>query len=80
MDFDGEFAVAYFGFSNIYGNKENLNHFINEINSQEVLKMGYEQTYKNYINTKEKSKIEYKKCGSGVYFIKIHKLQKILQV
>ena len=64
---DGEFAVAYFGLSNIYGNQKNLEHFLNEINSQEVLKMGYEQTYKNDINIKEKSKDEYTICGSGVY-------------
>ena len=65
--FDGEFAVAYFGLSNIYGNSKNLNHFLNEINSQEVLKMGYEQIYKNDINIQDESKNEYKKCGSGVY-------------
>ena len=67
MDHDGVFAVAYFGLSNIYGNKKNLSHFFSEINSEEALKMGYEQTYKNDINIKEKSKNEYKNCGKGVY-------------
>ena len=66
-DREGVFAVAYLGLSNIYGNKKNLNNFLNEINSQEVLKMGYEQTYKNDINTKKKSLKEYPKCGKGVY-------------
>ena len=67
IDHDGVFAVAYLGLSNIYGNKENLSHFMNEINSQEALKIGYEQTYKNDINIKDKSKNEYEKCGNGVY-------------
>ena len=40
---------------------------MNEINSQEALKIGYEQTYKNDINLKDKSKNEYEKCGNGVY-------------
>ena len=64
---DGEFAIAYFGLSNIYGNAKNLNHFLNEINSEQVLKMGYEQIYKNDTNIKDKSKKEYEKCGCGVY-------------
>ena len=64
---DGVFAIAYLGLSNIYGNKANLEHFLNEIKSQEVLKMGYEQTYKNDINIFDKPKNEYKKCGNGVY-------------
>ena len=63
----GEFAVAYFGLSNIYGNENNLNHFLNEIDSQDVLKMGYEQIYKNDININVQSKDEYEKCGNGVY-------------
>ena len=63
----GEFAVAYLGLSNVYGNKNNLNKFLNEINSIEVLKNGYEQTYKNDINKRDKSKKEYVKCGNGVY-------------
>ena len=66
-DHDGVFAVAYLGLSNIYGNKKNLSHFMNEINSQEALKIGYEQTYKNDLNIKDKSKNEYQKCGNGVY-------------
>ena len=40
MDGPNVFAVAYFGLSNIYGNKKNLNNFMNEINSQETLKAG----------------------------------------
>ena len=64
---DGVFAIAYLGLSNIYGNKENLAYFLNEINSEEVLKMGYEQTYKNDINIFDNSKNEYQKCGNGVY-------------
>ena len=59
----GEFAVAYFGLSNIYGNKKNLNLFLNEINSKEVLKMGFEQIYKNDKDKRNPSQ----KCGSGVY-------------
>ena len=46
---------------------KNLNLFLNEINSQEALKIGYEQTYKNDINMRDKSKNKYKKCGNGVY-------------
>ena len=67
IDGPNVFAVAYFGLSNIYGNKKNLNNFMNEINSQETLKAGYEQIYKNDENIYEVSKSEFKKCGTGVY-------------
>ena len=67
VDREGTFVTAYLGLSNVYGNKKNLNLFLNEINSQEVLKMGYEQTYKNDINIKIKSLKEYPKCGNGIY-------------
>ena len=40
---------------------------MNEINSQETLKAGYEQIYKNDENINEVSKSEFKKCGTGVY-------------
>ena len=60
---DGEFAVAYFGISNIYGNKNNMKLFFKEIISQDALKMGYEQTYKNDIDLRNPSQ----KCGSGIY-------------
>ena len=59
----GEFAVAYFGLSNIYANKKNLSHFLTEINSKEALKMGYEQTYKNDKDIRNPEK----KCGGGIY-------------
>ena len=74
VDHEGVFAVAYFGLSNIYGNKKNLSHFLSEITSQETLKVGYEQTYKNDINIKEKSKNEYKQCGNGVYLFQDPKI------
>ena len=74
FDHEGVFAVAYFGLSNIYGNKKNLSHFLSEITSQETLKVGYEQTYKNDINIKEKSKDEFKKCGNGVYLFQDPKI------
>ena len=64
---DGVFATAYLGLSNIYGNKDNLNKFLNEIKIPEVLKFGYEQTYKNDANIESNSKEEYQKCGNGVY-------------
>ena len=67
---EGEFAVAYFGLSNIYGNKKNLFHFLNEIDSKEALNMGYEQTYKNDIDLKNPQK----KCGSGVYLFQNPKI------
>ena len=63
----GEFAVAYFGLSNIYGNKKNMNHFLNEINSKNALNAGYEQIYKNDENIFKDSKGEFQKCGTGVY-------------
>jgi len=60
---DGVFAVAYFGISNIYGNKKNLYNFLHEIASKDVLKIGYEQTYKNDQDLRNPSQ----KCGSGIY-------------
>ena len=63
MDKDGVFAVAYFGLSNIYGNKNNLNHFFNEIFSEKASNIGYEQTYSNDKDLRNPSK----KCGNGVY-------------
>ena len=71
---EGVFAVAYLGLSNIYGNKKNYSNFMNEINLKEALKIGYEQTYKNDINIKEKSKGEYKTCGNGVYLFQDPKI------
>ena len=71
----GEFAVAYFGLSNIYGNKNNLTHFLSEINSKEALNMGYEQTNQNdddIKNLTKKSKVEF-------ICFKIQKFQKIPQ-
>ena len=66
-DKEGVFAVAYLGLSNIYKNQKNLEQFLNEINSEKVLKMGYEQTYKDDININKNSKNEFNKCGNGVY-------------
>ena len=63
FNIEGEFAVAYFGLSNIYGNKKNLSHFLSEINSKEALNMGYEQIYKNDKDLRNPTK----KCGSGIY-------------
>ena len=70
MDKDGVFAVAYFGLSNIYGNKNNLNHFFNEIFSEKALKIGYEQTYSNDKDLRNPSK----KCGNGVYLFQDPKI------
>ena len=64
---EGEFAVAYFGLSNIYGNKKNMNLFLNEINSKNALNAGYEQLYKNDDNVFEGTKDKFQKCGAGVY-------------
>ena len=66
-DNKGVFAIAYLGLSNIYQNQKKLEQFLNEINSEKVLKMGYEQIYKDDINIKTESKNEYDKCGNGVY-------------
>ena len=71
---DGIFAIAYLGLSNIYGKKDNLNKFLNEIKIPEVLKMGYEQTYKNDANIESDSKAEYQKCGNGVYLFQDPKI------
>ena len=70
----GEFAVAYFGLSNIYGNKKNMSHFLNEINSKDALNAGYEQIYKNDENIFENSKGEFQKCGTGVYLFQNPKI------
>ena len=64
---DGVFAVAYLSLSNTYGNKNNLTHFLNEINTKEVLNLQCDKTYKNDINMNPNSKNEYPKCGNGVY-------------
>ena len=69
-DKDGVFAVAYFGISNIYGNKDNLNLFFDEILSEKVLNIGYEQTYCNDKDLKNPSK----KCGNGVYLFQDPKI------
>ena len=79
-DKEGVFAIAYLGLSNIYRNQKNLEQFLNEINSEKVLKMGYEQTYKDDINIKTNSKNEYDKCGNESIYFKIQILQRILQV
>ena len=70
MDKDGVFAVAYFGLSNIYGNKSNLKHFFNEIFSEKALNIGYEQTYSNDKDLRNPSK----KCGNGVYLFQDPKI------
>ena len=62
------------GLSNVYGNKDNLNKFLNEIKIQEVLKMGYEQVYKNDVNIESDSNNEYQKCGNGVYLFQDPKI------
>ena len=62
-DKDGVFAVAYFGISNIYSNKKNLNNFLEEIASPDTLKIGYEQTYKDDQDIRHPTQ----KCGSGIY-------------
>ena len=62
-DREGVFAVAYFGLSNIYGNKKNYIEFLNEIKSETALRIGYEQVYKNDINLRNPGE----KCGNGVY-------------
>ena len=64
------FAVAYFGISNIYGNKNNLNHFLNEINSQKALNSGYEQSYKNDKDLRN----PFQKCGNGIYLFQDPKI------
>ena len=61
-DKEGVFAIAYFGLSNIYGNKVNSFQFLNEINSNEALKKGYDQIYKNDDDLRNPGK----KCGCGV--------------
>ena len=67
---EGEFAVAYYGISNVYGNKQNLNKFLNEINIKEALTMGYDQTYKNDIDLNNPNQI----CGNGVYLFQDPKI------
>ena len=68
-DQKGVFAVAYFGISNIYGNKKN-NNFLSEIKELNVMNMTYEQTYKNDINIRNKQE----KCGNGVYLFQDPKI------
>jgi len=67
---DGEFAVAYFGISNIYGNKYNMKLFFQEIISKDVLKMGYEQTYKEDKDLRN----PLQKCGNGIYLFQDPKI------
>ena len=55
-DKEGVYAIAYFGLSNVYGNKQNYIEYINEIKSEEALKIGYEQTYKNDIDLRNPDK------------------------
>ena len=65
-----EFAVAYFGISNIYGNEENLNKYMEEIASINILKMGYEQIY----SSDEDLRHPYTKCGNGIYLFQNPKI------
>ena len=67
---NGEFAVAYFGISNLYGNKKNMSYFLHEIYSKDVLKMGYEQTFENDLDLRNPTK----KCGNGVYLFQDPKI------
>ena len=66
----GVYAVAYFGISNVYGNKNHLKILMEEIASQNVLNMGYEQIYKNDKDLNNPSK----KCGCGVYLFQDPKI------
>ena len=70
QNLEGVFAIAYFGISNVYGNKKNLNHFLNEVNSKKALNMGYEQIYKNDIDLRNPSQ----KCGNGIYLFQDPKI------
>ena len=69
-DREGVFAVAYLGISNIYGNEKKYIKYLTEVNSQEILKMNYEQTYKNDNNLRNFGE----KCGCGVYLFQDPKI------
>ena len=62
-DRKGVFAVAYLGISNIFGNEQKLKKYISEVDIPEILKMNYEQTYKNDNDLRNPRK----KCDCGVY-------------
>ena len=62
-DREGVFAVAYLGLSNIVGDTEKYKKYLSEINIPEILKMNYQQTYKNDIDLRNRGK----KCGCGIY-------------
>ena len=69
-DREGVFAVAYLGISNIYENKEKYLKYITEVNSLEILKMNYDQTYKDDYDLRNPPK----KCGCGVYLFQDPKI------
>ena len=69
-DREGVFAVAYLGISNIYENKEKYLKYITEVNSLEILKMNYDQTYKDDYDLRNQRK----KCGCGVYLFQDPKI------
>ena len=70
QDREGVFAVAYLGISNIYGNEEKYLKYLTDVNSLEILKINYEQTYKNDYDLRNPRK----KCGCGVYLFQDPKI------
>ena len=69
-DKEGVFAVAYLGLSNILDNTEKYKKYLGEINLPEILKMNYQQTYKNDYDLRHPRK----KCGCGVYLFQNPKI------
>ena len=69
-DRKGVFAVAYLGLSNIFENKEKSKKYLSEINLPEILKMNYQQTYKNDNDLRNQGK----KCGCGIYLFQNPKI------
>ena len=69
-DREGVFAVAYLGLSNIWDNKDKYMKYLGEVNLPEILKMNYQQTYKNDYDLRSPRK----KCGCGVYLFQDPKI------
>ena len=69
-DRKGVFAVAYLGLSNILKSTEKYKQYLSEVNLPEILKMNYQQTYKNDKDLRNQGK----KCGCGIYLFQDPKI------
>ena len=70
IDRKGVFAVAYLGLSNILESTEKYKQYLSEVNLPEILKMNYQQTYKDDNDLRNPGK----KCGCGIYLFQNPKI------